>query len=148
MRRSAVARTLNVREVRIFPRCGETRPERTRDQQYEWLRSVTDPASGLEKRFLEFLYENGYRLPDAAQNRPDDEVPAQPDFYYSRDRVPGVCVFVDGSEHDEPRRQERDSTARSALEDRGYRVIAIRFDQSLEAQVQAHPDVFGSGNER
>lgn len=124
----------------------ETRPERTRDQQYEWLRSVIDPVSGLEVRFLEFLYEHGYRLPDAAQNRPEDEIPAQPDFYYSRDRVPGVCVFVDGSEHDDPRREERDFRARSALEDRGYRVIAVRFDRPLEPQIEAHPDVFGSGS--
>jgi len=37
----------------------------------------------------------------------------------------------------------RDQSSREALEDRGYRVIAIRFDQSLDEQVARHPDVFG-----
>lgn len=118
---------------------------RTREEQYEWLRSITDPRSGLEIPFLEFLYNGRYRLPDTAQNRPEPEVPAQPDFYYEREGVPGVCVFVDGSDHDDPRRKERDAEARAALEDRGYRVITIRLDQPLEGQVSEHPDVFGPG---
>ena len=117
---------------------------RSREEQYQWLRSIADPRSGLEIRFLEFLYEGGYRLPDTAQNRPDSEVPAQPDFYFERKAVPGVCIFVDGSDHDDQGRKERDAAARGALEDRGYRVIQIRFDQPLEQQVSAHPDVFGT----
>lgn len=118
---------------------------RSREEQYGWLRNIADPRSGLEIRFLEFLYEGGYRLPDTAQNRPDPEVPAQPDFYFERKTVPGVCIFVDGSDHDDQGRKERDAAARGALEDQGYRVIQIRFDQPLEQQISAHPDVFGTG---
>jgi len=117
---------------------------RSREEQYQWLCSMTDPGSNLEVPFLEFLYHGGYRLPDLAQNRPAEGIAAQPDFYYDREGVPGVCVFVDGSEHDEPRRQERDTDARAALEGRGCRVISIRFDHPLDAQVSAHPDVFGT----
>jgi hypothetical protein len=117
---------------------------RSREEQYQWLRGMTDPGSNLEIPFLEFLYGGGYRLPDLAQNRPAEGVAAQPDFYYEREGVPGVCVFVDGSDHDEPRRKERDAEARAALEDQGYRVISIRFDHPLDAQVSAHPDVFGT----
>jgi len=116
---------------------------RTRDEQYSWLRSIVDPQSPLEPRFLQFLYDGGYNLPDMAQNRPDPDVPAQPDFYYERDGVPGVCVFIDGSDHDDPNRSGRDAAARATLEDQGYRVITIRYDQPLEPQVEAHPDVFG-----
>jgi hypothetical protein len=110
--------------------------------QYEWLMGLVDPASNLEGEFLDFLYQRGHRLPDAAQIRPTPEIASQPDFYYEREAVPGVCVFVDGSAHDSPRRQERDQAAREALEDRGYRVVVIRVDEDLESEVAAHPDVF------
>jgi hypothetical protein len=87
----------------------------------------------------------GYRLPDITQNHPSPDVASQPDFYYEREGVSGACVFVDGSDHLDPARQERDAAARRALEDRGYRVITIRFDLPREAQVNGHPDVFGVG---
>ena len=118
---------------------------RTRDEQHEWLRARVDPASSLEPHFLEFLYSSGYRLPDAAQNRPSDEVYAQPDFYYEREGVPGACVFVDGGAHDAPLRANRDAKVRAALEDKGYRVIAIKGDEPFEGQVAAHADIFGEG---
>ena len=47
---------------------------RDRDEQYQWLKDRPDPASGLEIPVLDFLYRGGYRLPDAAQNRPCAEV--------------------------------------------------------------------------
>ena len=103
------------------------------------------PTSGLEIPFLEFLHQRGYRLPDAAQNRPCPDVASQPDFYYEREGVPGACIFVDGSDHLDPAQSERDTAARTALEERGYRVITIRFDLPREAQVAQHPDVFGVG---
>ena len=118
---------------------------RDRDEQYEWLKARTDPASGLEIPFLDFLLQGGYHLPDIAQNRPSSDVASQPDFYYVRDGVPGACIFVDGSDHQDPAQQERDNAARTALEDRGYRVITIRFNSPLEEQVAQHPDVFGAG---
>jgi hypothetical protein len=119
---------------------------RSRNEQYEWLKSITDPMSGLEIGFLDFLFKNGYCLPDAAQNRPCPEAPAQPDFYYGRGSIPVACVFVDGPSHDLAGRSERDEQVRKALEDRGYRVISIRFDQDFEKQVQQHTDIFGMGN--
>jgi len=106
-----------------------------------------DSASGLEIPFLDFLHRGGYRLPNAAQTRPSSDVASQPDFYYERDGVPGACVFVDGSDHLDPVRQKRDTAARTALEDRGYRVITIRFDRPRKEQVDIHPDVFGLGTQ-
>ena len=122
----------------------EAEATRDRDEQYRWLRTLVDPRSSLELAFLEFLYTNGYRLPDAAQSRPEADVATQPDFYYERQGVPGVCVFVDGAPHENPQQRERDLQVRKALEDRGHRVVAIRggpFDE----QVAPHRDVFGSG---
>ncbi len=60
-----------------------------------------------------------WQLPDAAQNRPSPDVASQPDFYYEREGANGACIFVDGSDHQEPDQSERDMSARTALEDRG-----------------------------
>jgi len=145
-------RYIDRREIRQFllklstGTAAELARGRDREEQYQWLKERTDPASGLEIPFLEFLYQGGYRLPDSAQNRPCPDVASQPDFYYERAGVPGACVFVDGSDHLDPTRQERDTAVRTSLEDRGYRVIVIRFDVQLEEQVGQHPDIFQSGS--
>jgi hypothetical protein len=116
---------------------------RTRDEQYQWLRSITDPRSGLEIPFLEFLYQHGYRLPDAAQSHPEPEVAVQPDFYYEREGIPGVCVFVDGREHKGVQLAARDREVRDALKNRGYRVVAVTGDVPFDKQVNEWVDVFG-----
>ena len=116
--------------------------ERDRDGQYQWLQSIGDPNSALEREFLRFLYDNGVQLPDNAQNRPTPEVHVQPDFYYNRENRPGVCVFLDGPHHDEAEQQDMDAQVRIQLQDRGFRIISIRYDRSFAEQVQEHPDVF------
>jgi ATP-dependent helicase YprA (DUF1998 family) len=116
---------------------------RSRDEQYEWLRGLVDPRSRLELSFLEFLYQNGCKLPDNAQNRPCVDVPAQPDFYYERDDVPGVCIFIDGTGHEHPEKRQRDAAVRQALADRGYRVISVQGASSFSQTTRSYPDVFG-----
>lgn len=113
-----------------------------REARLQRLEGLVDPGSSLEREFLRFLYDAQLRLPDHAQNRPAREVPVQPDFYYERENLPGVCVFVDGPHHDAPRQQAVDARLRSDLQDRGFRVISIRYDQPFADQVQRHPDVF------
>lgn len=113
------------------------------EEQYRWLRERTDPASPLERQFLDYLYEHKLRLPDHAQYRPEADIAAQPDFYYERDGLPGVCVFVDGPAHDAPHQAAHDQQVRQALEDRGYRVVVIRYDRPFEEQVAKEPTVFG-----
>jgi very-short-patch-repair endonuclease len=66
----------------------------------------------------------------------------QPDFYYGRDGIPGVCVFVDGPHHDSQQQAAHDREAREDLRDRGYRVIAIRYHRPVDEQVNAYPAVF------
>ena len=114
--------------------------ERGRQDHYEHLRSLAD--SSLEREFLDFLHEGGFRLPDAAQTRPAPDVYVQPDFIYERSGVPGICVFVDGPDHDTPEQATNDRMQREALEDRGFLVIAVRpgrFDET----VAANPTLFG-----
>ncbi len=113
-----------------------------REAQYDRLKGLVDPGSSLEREFLRYLYDNQIRLPDHAQNRPTQEVHVQPDFYYERDNIPGICVFIDGPHHDTPVQNEQDVRIRNQLRDLGFRVITIRYDQSIADQVEQHPDVF------
>jgi hypothetical protein len=115
---------------------------RSYDEQYAWLRERTDPASAFERRFLDHLYEQKLRLPDFAQHTPVSDIFVQPDFFYRRSGSPGVCIFVDGPAHDEPSRQQQDRRSREALEDRGYRVVAIRGDSAIAEEIARYPDLF------
>jgi hypothetical protein len=62
-------------------------------------------------------------------------VPVQVDFFYERAGCPGVCVFIDGPAHDRPEGAARDQALRDELEDRGYLVRVVRYDQPLAEQL-------------
>ncbi len=120
---------------------------RSRDEQYSWLNERRDQRSSLERDLLKVLYDTGRRLPDRAQYRPEAHVFAEADFYYEREGIPGVCVFCDGPDHDQPVRRESDSRERGKLEDLGYRVAIIRYDRTIEEQIRYLADVVGAGNQ-
>jgi hypothetical protein len=92
------------------------------------------------------LYDTGRRLPDRAQHRPESGVYAEADFYYEREGLPGICVFCDGPDHDQPNRKESDQRERGRLSDLGYRILTIRYDSGLEDQLKSNRDVFGTGS--
>ncbi|KWX10629.1 hypothetical protein TR74_02490, partial [Carbonactinospora thermoautotrophica] len=99
--------------------------------------------SDLEQKFLRFLDERRYRLPDEAQTLVPEAV-ARPDFVY---RLPGgdVAVFVDGPYHDAAEVAERDLKATYRLEEQGWLVIRIRHDDEWDTLVREYPSVFGPG---
>lgn len=112
--------------------------ERNPEAHYQYLRGQTDVESDLERHFLDYLQQTGRRLPDAAQVNLADAY-SVPDFFYE----PNVCVFCDGSVHDEPQQKAHDEQIRRQLRSLGYRVIVYRYDADLEALCQQYSDVFG-----
>jgi len=116
-------------------------PESSLDYEahYESLRARTDARSELERKFLDHLFETRRKLPDFTQ-KPLQDAHSVPDFFY---RSGSVCVFCDGSPHDEPQQKAKDRRVRTELQDMGYRVVVIRYDRALEEQIAEHDNVFG-----
>jgi hypothetical protein len=107
------------------------------EEQYQALLRGLDPNSSTERRFISHLYQNGLRLPDAAQKRVEG-LYVQPDFYYE----PRVWVFCDGTPHDEPAVKESDEAKRQAIMARGDEVWVYFYQDDLAAIVAARPDIF------
>jgi len=62
------------------------------EEQYQQLLKGIDPNSSTELKFLNYLHDNGLKLPDATQ-KVVEGIYCQPDFFYE----PDVWVFCDGT---------------------------------------------------
>jgi len=110
----------------------------------EFLEAFAD--SSLERKFINWLAEHGYRLPDRAQVTVSEAI-ARPDFVY--DLANGVtAVFIDGPVHDVPHNAERDAAAEERLVDLGWHVLRWRYDDDWAALAHSKPSVFGQGKGR
>jgi superfamily II DNA or RNA helicase len=107
------------------------------DDHYQSLLRNIDPTSSTERKFIDHLYKNGLRLPDAAQRKVDG-IYVQPDFYYE----PRIWVFCDGTPHDDPGVQADDETKRQAIIARGDEVWVFHYKDNLSGKVSARPDIF------
>jgi tRNA A-37 threonylcarbamoyl transferase component Bud32/very-short-patch-repair endonuclease len=107
------------------------------------IRLITQADSTLEEKFVTWLKDRGYRLPDAAQQTVDGAY-AKPDFIYRRPGGP-VAVFVDGPAHDSEQAAQRDADAAERLEESGWYVIRLRYDGDWEQVMRENPSVFGEG---
>jgi hypothetical protein len=107
------------------------------DAHYRQLLKQIDPHSAMEERFLNYLYREGLRLPDGAQQITTD-IYCRPDFYYD----PGIHVFCDGTPHDSPGVQEMDKKRREALRNGGGQVLAWNYKERLEDFIARRPDIF------
>ncbi|MFZ1548646.1 MAG: helicase-related protein, partial [Candidatus Nitrotoga sp.] len=106
-------------------------------EQYQALQRGLDPTSSTESKFIKYLYDNGLRLPDAAQKRVDG-LYVQPDFYYE----PRIWVFCDGTPHDEPAIQADDEIKRQSIMAQGDEVWVYYYKDNLAEIIAARPDIF------
>jgi hypothetical protein len=107
------------------------------DEHYQTLLRNIDPNSSTERRFIDHLFANGLRLPDAAQKRVEG-LYVQPDFYYE----PRIWVFCDGTPHDDPLVRADDDEKRQAIMAIGDEVWVYHYRDSLAEIVAARPDIF------
>jgi superfamily II DNA/RNA helicase len=107
------------------------------EEQYQHMLRHLDPNSSTERTFIDHLYQNDLRLPDAAQKRVPG-IYCQPDFYYE----PRFWVFCDGSPHDELQVRERDEEQRQLIIARGDEVWSWHYSEDLAAKIALRPDIF------
>lgn len=103
----------------------------SREEQYQELLEKTDKNSELERIVLTAIYERGLKLPDDTQVL-FTEANCKPDFVYKDAKL---VIFCDGSVHDSIERQQQDRLDRESLEQLGYQVFVIRYDEDLEAKL-------------
>lgn len=114
-----------------------TRKYKSYQEHYLALEAGRDQNSSTEESFLKYLYANNIKLPDEAQpNIPNMYV--RPDFFYK----PNVCIFCDGTPHDEGNIIKDDNEKRSALKNAGYQVLSWHYKDDLNAFVEKRPDIF------
>jgi very-short-patch-repair endonuclease len=114
-------------------------PGESRTDEANRLKEQAD--SSLEEQFIQWLKDNGYRLPDAAQQ----SVPGafvKPDFIYHRPGGP-VAIFVDGPVHDSAEAAQRDAEAEDRLFNSGWDVIRFRHDANWSDIVGENTGIFG-----
>jgi superfamily II DNA/RNA helicase len=107
------------------------------DEQYQAMLRGLDPNSTTERTFINHLYANGLRLPDAAQKRVDG-IYCQPDFYYE----PRIWVFCDGSPHDSEEVRQRDESQRQLIIARGDEVWVWHYREDLTTKISHRSDIF------
>jgi ATP-dependent helicase YprA (DUF1998 family) len=111
---------------------------KTREEHLAELKILTD--SGLERNWLDFIFERDLALPTSGQKLIQD-CHARPDFYYDHH---GATVFIDGPHHDEATQTKLDDQKRRCLEDLGYTVIRFGFEPTeWETVVRHYPSIFG-----
>ncbi|MGH9427402.1 MAG: hypothetical protein ACRD2L_14005, partial [Terriglobia bacterium] len=103
----------------------------------QWLLTHSDPNSSTEKSFLKHLYENGLRLPDAAQKTVEGLF-VQPDFYYH----PNLWVFCDGTPHDDAALKQEDDLKRQNIMNLGHELFVYYYKESLADRIKSRPDIF------
>lgn len=107
------------------------------DEQYHALQAGRDPNSSTEDKFLKHLYGKALKLPDEAQPKISDMF-VRPDFLYK----PNICIFCDGTPHDDNQIRLDDYEKRKALKEAGYQVLFWYYKDSLDELILKRPDIF------
>ncbi len=97
--------------------------------------------SDLERRFLQFVRDRGYRMPTRAQVYIAN-CKTRADFVYDNDFA---AVYIDGPDHQTGDMIARDSAVTEQLENAGYAVIRFGVNDDWDEIVKEYPDIFGRG---
>ena len=97
--------------------------------------------SDLEVAFVDWLDQQGLRLPDRAQVYVQ-AASSRVDFVYDMPSGP-VAVFLDGSVHDSPTQTAVDLSVGSHLIDGGWDVVRFGHQSDWMSVVSSRPGVFG-----
>lgn len=95
--------------------------------------------SDLERKWLAYVEESGYRLPTDAQTL-IETCRTRPDFLYEEEHV---VIYVDGYHHLFKDRQQRDARNTECLENLGYTVLRFGLLEEWEGIFATNTYVFG-----
>ena len=111
----------------------------TYEEKYENLKKNLHQKSPGEKELLNYLFENGYRLPDYT-NYNMEHYYVQPDFVYKKEKA---LIFVDGGIHKNAINKADDDKKRKTLELAGFDIL-VWDDTSEEVAsfVARRQDIF------
>jgi very-short-patch-repair endonuclease len=111
----------------------------TYEEKYEELLKGLHHKSPGEKALLDYLFNNGYRLPDFT-NHNMAQFYVQPDFVYDKDRA---LIFVDGGIHKKSVVKASDDKKRKAIELAGFDVLVWdNTSETVDSFVTRRQDIF------
>jgi superfamily II DNA/RNA helicase/very-short-patch-repair endonuclease len=111
----------------------------TYEEKYEELRKGLHQRSPGEKELLDYLFHNGYRLPDFT-NYNMEQFYVQPDFIYQKEKA---LVFVDGGIHKKAVNKADDERKRKTIELAGFDVLVWdNTSEEVSSFVTRRQDIF------
>lgn len=109
------------------------------EEKYEELKKGLHPLSPGEKELLDYLFENGYRLPDFT-NHNMEQFLVQPDFVYEKEKS---LIFVDGGIHKKAILKADDDKKRKTIELAGFDVLVWDYtSEPVASFVSRRQDIF------
>lgn len=100
--------------------------------------------SELEKKFIQWLFDHEYYLPNKAQKFIPN-INARPDFIYTYNGQNNVFIFVDGPRHDSLLEQKKDKKIDEDCMNMGITSLRFHHSGNWENIVKEMPDIFGVG---
>ena len=129
---------INALELLIAANPDDTVGKTYEDKYAELLKGLHHASPG-EKQLLDYLYENGYKLPDYTNYNLENYY-VQPDFVYKNEKA---LIFVDGGIHKRNILKADDLKKRNTLEREGFDVLVWDYtDESVENFVAKRFDIF------
>lgn len=117
----------------------DIQPQRNYEEQYKYLINRYDESSVMEFNLINYLHDNKLRLPDQAQKQMSENgCYASADFFCD----PNICIFCDGSVHDNEDIQAQDREKRECLQRNGFKVLVWNYVTKVNDFVEENKNLF------